>query len=226
MVVSHRHGFQRPSIKRTEEGIATTSADIASVDEESLRSDLRELVRKTMQETLNALLDEEADEMVGAKRHERTAAREAYRSGHCKRKLVTTSGEVVLDAPKLRGATFQTAVTERYRRRETGVEEAIIEMYLAGVSTRRIEDVSGILWGAGVSAGTVSNLNEKAFESVDARRTRPLSGSYPYLFVDGIYLKRCWGRSCENVAVMVAIGVNSEGRREIVGCAEGFTECF
>lgn len=224
MVVSHRHGFQRPSIKRTEEGIATTSADIASVDEESLRSDLRELVRKTMQETLNALLDEEADEMVGAKRHERTAAREAYRSGHCKRKLVTTSGEVVLDAPKLRGATFQTAVTERYRRRETGVEEAIIEMYLAGVSTRRIEDVSGILWGAGVSAGTVSNLNEKAFESVDTRRTRPLSGSYPYLFVDGIYLKRCWGRSCENVAVMVAIGVNSEGRREIVGCAEGFTE--
>ena len=144
------------------------SADIASVDEESLKSDLRELVRKTVQETLNALLDEEADEMVGAERYERTAAREAHRSGHYKRKLVTTSGEVVLDVPKLRGATFQTAVIERYRRRETSVEEAIIEMYLAGVSTRRIEDVSEILWGAGVSAGTVLNLNEKAFESVDA----------------------------------------------------------
>lgn len=99
-----------------------------------------------------------------------------------------------------------------------------MEMYQAGVSTRRIEDVSEILWGAGVSAGTVSNLNEKAFESVDAWRTRPLSGGYPYLFVDGIYLKRSWGGSYENVAVMVAIGVNSEGRREIVGCAEGFTE--
>lgn len=118
------------------------SANIVSVDEESLRSDLRELVRKTVQETPNALLDEEADEMVGAERYERTAAREAYRSGHYKRKLVTTSGEVVLDVPKLRGATFQTAVIERYRRRETSVEEAIIEMYLAGVSTRRIEDVS------------------------------------------------------------------------------------
>ena len=126
----------------------------------------------------------------------------------------------MLDVPKLRGATFQTAVIERYRRRETGVEEAIIEMYLAGVSTRRIEDVSEILWGAVVSAGTVSNLNEKAFESVDARRTRPLSGGYPYLFVDGIYLKRSWGGSYENVAAMVAIGVNPEGRREIVGCAE------
>ena len=200
------------------------SGNIVSVDEESLKSDLRELVRKTVQETLNALLDEEADEMVGAERYERTAGREAYRSGHYRRKLVTTSGEVVLDVPKLRGATFQTAVIERYRRRETSVEEAIIEMYLAGVSTRRIEDVSEILWGAGVSAGTVSNLNEKAFESVEAWRTRPLSGGYPYLFVDGIYLKRSWGGSYENVAVMVAIGVNSEGRREIVGCAEGFTE--
>ena len=97
-------------------------------------------------------------------------------------------------------------------------------MHLANVSTRRIEDVSEILWGAGVSAGTVSNLNEKAFESVDVWRTRPLSGGYPYLFVDGIYLKRSWGGSYENIAVMVAIGVNSEGRREIVGCAEGFAE--
>ena len=130
----------------------------------------------------------------------------------------------MLDVPKLRGATFQTAVIERYRRRETSVEEAIMEMYLTGVSTRRIEDVSEIPWGAGVSAGIAPNLNEKAFESVDAWRTRSLSGGYPYLFVDGIYPKRSRGGSCENVAAMVAIGVNSEGRREIVGCAEGFAE--
>ena len=78
------------------------------------------------QDTINALLDEEAEEMVGAERYERTADREAYRSGHYKRKLGTSSGEVVLEVPKLRGATFQTAVIERYRRRETSVEEAII----------------------------------------------------------------------------------------------------
>ena len=197
---------------------------IVSVDEESLKSDLKELVRKTVQDTINALLEEEAGEMVGAEKYERTADREAYRSGHYKRKLATTSGEVVLDVPKLRGATFQTAVIERYRRRETSVEEAIIEMYLAGVSTRRIEDVSEILWGAGVSAGTVSNLNEKAYKSVEEWRSRPLSGKYPYVFVDGIYLKRSWGGSYENVSVMVAIGVDGDGRREIIGCAEGFTE--
>ena len=114
---------------------------------------------------------------------------------------------------------FATAVIERYKRRETSVE-----MYLAGVSTRRIEDVSEILWGAGVSAGTVSNLNEKAFKSVEEWRCRPLACVYPYVYVDGIYLKRSWGGSYENVAVMVAIGVNEDGYREVIGCAEGFTE--
>lgn len=155
------------------------SNPIVSVDEESLRNDIVELVRKTVQDTLNALLDQEADEMVGAERYERTADREAYRSGHYRRKLVTTSGVVELDVPKLRGATFQTAVIERYRRRETSVEEAIIEMYLAGVSTRRIEDVSEILWGAGVSAGTVSNLNEKAYKTVEEWRGSRCPASTP-----------------------------------------------
>ena len=97
-------------------------------------------------------------------------------------------------------------------------------MYLVGVSTRRIEDVGEILWGAGVSAGTVSNLNDKAFKSADEWRCRPLAREYPYACIDGIYLKRGWGGSYENVAAMVAIGVNEDGYREVVGCAEGFTE--
>ena len=200
------------------------SESIVSINEESLRLDIKELVKNTVRDVINQLLEEEADELVNAERYERTAEREAYRSGHYKRKLVTSAGEVELDVPKLRGATFQTAVIERYRRRETSVEEAIIEMYLAGVSTRRIEDVSQILWGAGVSAGTVSNLNDKAFASVEEWRNRPLEGEYPYVFVDGVYLKRSWGGSYENVSVMVAIGVNGDGDREVIGCAEGFTE--
>ena len=97
-------------------------------------------------------------------------------------------------------------------------------MYLAGVPTRRIEDVGEILWGAGVSAGTVSNLNDKAFKAVEEWRYRPLACEYPYVYVDGIYLKRSWGGSYENVAVMAAIGVNEDGYREAIGCAEGFTE--
>ena len=197
---------------------------IVSLNEESLRAGLRELVRRTVEEMLNGLLDEEADDLVGAERYERTADREAYRAGHYERRLTTTSGEVTIRMPKLKGMCFTTAVIERYRRRETSVEEAMIEMYLAGVSTRRIEDVSGIPWGSSVSAATVSNLNEKAFASVEEWRNRPLERAYPHVYVDGIYLKRSWGGSYENVAVMVAIGVNDDGYREVIGAAEGFTE--
>lgn len=97
-------------------------------------------------------------------------------------------------------------------------------MYLARASTRRIEDVSEVLRGAGVSAGTVSNLDDKAFKAVEEWRRRPLAREYPYVYVDGVYLRRSWGGSYENVAVMVAIGVNEDGCREAIGCAEGFTE--
>ena len=197
---------------------------IVTLNEESLRGDLRELVRQTVEDTPDGLLEEEADDLVGAERYERTAGREAYRAGHYDRRLATTSGEVTLRMPKLKGMRFTTAIVERYRRRETSVEEAMIEMYLAGVSTRRIEDAGEILWGSSVSASTVSNLNEKAFEAVEAWRSRPLERAYPYVYVDGIYLKRSWGGSYENVAVMVAIGVNDDGYREVIGAAEGFTE--
>ena len=125
---------------------------------------------------------------------------------------------------KLKGMRFTTAIIERHRRRETSVEEAMTGMYLAGVSTRRIEDVSEIPWGSSVSASTVSKLNERAFASVEEWRNRPLDRAYPYVYVDGIYLKRSWGGSYENVAVMVAIGADDDGYREVIGAAEGFTE--
>ena len=200
------------------------SDPIVSFDESAIKNELKELVRQTVEDTINTLLKEEADDLIGAERYERTADREAYRAGHYDRKLTTTSGVVNIEMPKLKGARFVTAIIERYKRREVSVEEAIVEMYLAGVSTRRIEDVGEILWGASVSAGTVSNLNEKAFEGIEQWRSRPLVRQHRYVYIDGIYLKRSWGGSFENVAVMVAIGVNDEGYREIIGCAEGFTE--
>ena len=124
-------------------------------------------MRRTVEETPNALFDEVASELVGTERNERTAGREADRGGHYTRRLVTGVGEAELSVPKLRGATFRTAVIERYRRRETSVEVPIVEMCLAGVFTRRIEDVSELLWGAPVSSGTVSNLNERPFVSIE-----------------------------------------------------------
>lgn len=200
------------------------SEPIVTFDEQAVRDELKEPVRRTVEDTLNALLEEEADDLVKADRYERTAEREAYRAGRYERGLTTTSGRVTLKMPKLKGMRFATAIIERYKRRETSVEEAMIEMYLAGISTRRIEDVSEILRGASVSAATVSNLNEQAFEAVEERRSRPLTCKYPYVFIDGVYLKRSWGGSFENAAVMVATGVDDDGHREVIGAAEGFTE--
>ena len=197
---------------------------IVTLNEESLRSDLRELVRRTVEDTLNGLLEAEADDLVGAGRHGRAAEREAYRAGHYDRGLTTSSGEVTIHMPKLKGARLATAIIERHRRRESSVEEAMIEMHLAGVSSRRIEDVSGILWGPGVSAATVPDLNGRALASAGERRNRPPGRAHPYACVDGIYLKRSWGGAHGNVAVMIAIGADDDGHREVIGAAEGFTE--
>lgn len=114
------------------------SEPIVTFNEESLKSDPSELVGRTVEDTLNGLLEAEADELVGAERHGRTAEREAYRAGRYDRGLTTSSGEVTIHMPKLKGARFTTAIIERYRRREASVEEAMMEMCPAGVSTRRI----------------------------------------------------------------------------------------
>ena len=198
--------------------------EIVSFDGEATKGYVGKLVAKTVEETLDALLDEEADQLVNAGRHERADERTAYGGGRYGRRLVTGAGELEPSVPKLRGATSATKVIERYRRREGSVEEAMMEMRLAGVSARRIQDVSEILWGSSVSPATVSKLNREAFGAVDEWRHRRLEGDYPYVYLDGTYIKRNWGGAYEGVAVLVAIGVNAEGFREVIGCEEGYVE--
>lgn len=201
------------------------SEKIIQLNEEIIKGELKELVRCSVEETLNNLLDEEAKSLTNAARYERTESRQGYRAGHYNRNLTTTSGEVTLKMPKLKGVPFETAIIERYRRRESSVEEALIEMYLAGVSVRRIEDITEALWGTKVSPSTISELNKKAYVHIEEWRNRPLQGGkYPYVYVDGIYLKRNWGGEYENVSVLVAIAVNDEGYREVIGAAEGMKE--
>ena len=107
----------------------------------------------------------------------------------------------------------------------SSVEEALIEMYLAGVSVRRVEDITEALWGSKVSPATISELNKKSYVHIEAWRNRPLQGGrYPYVHVDGIYLRRNWGGEYENVAILVAIAVNEDGFREVLGAAEGMKE--
>src|SRR6476469_3769257 len=156
---------------------------VIQIDEARIRDHLGELVRGTVEETLNAMLDAEADQLCGAGRY-------------------------------VRRHTFETAIIDRYRRRESSVEEALIEMYLAGISVRRVEDITEALWGTRVSPSTVSNLNKKIYAKIEAWRNRRIEGEHPYLYLDGIVMKRTWAGEVRNVSLLVAIAVNGEGYRD------------
>lgn len=198
--------------------------DAIRVDSEQLRGHVDEVVRSSVEETLNGLLQAEAEQLCGARRYERSPERIDTRAGYYERKLETKAGVVKLKVPKLRTLPFETAIIERYRRRESSVEEALVEMYLAGVSVRRVEDITEALWGTRVSSGTVSRLNQKIYRHIEAWRNRAIEGEFPYLFLDGVVLKRSWSGEVRNVSVLVAIGVGADGHRQILGVAEGQKE--
>ena len=206
------------------ESVSKKLGNVIQIDEEQIQEHLGNLVRGTVEETLNKLLDAEAEQLCNAARYERTDARKDTRAGHYQRKLHTKAGEVTLNMPKLRQHKFETAIIERYKRRESSVEEALIEMYLAGVSVRRVEDITQALWGTRVSPGTVSNLNQKIYARIEKWRNRPIKASFPYVYLDGIVLKRTWAGEVRNVSVLVAIGVASDGYRQVLGVVEGIKE--
>lgn len=201
-----------------------TLGKVVQIDDARIQDHLGELVRGTVEQTLNAMLDAEADAMCGAQRYERSPERIDTRAGHYTRKFHTKAGEVDLKVPKLRRQTFETAIIERYKRRESSIEEALMEMYLAGVSVRRVEDITEALWGTRVSSGTVSKLNQKVYKHIETWRNRPIEGEYPYVYLDGIVLKRSWAGEIRNVSVLVAIGVDQDGYRKVLGVQEGHKE--
>jgi len=129
-----------------------------------------------------------------------------------------------LKVPRCRSLPFETQIIERYNRHEASVEESLVQMYLAGVSVRRVEDITEALWGMRVSPSAVSESNQKVYGQIEAWRNRKIEGEHPYVFLDGIWLKRTWAGEVRKVAVLVAIGVNAEGHREILGICEGMQE--
>ena len=200
------------------------SEKIVQLNEEVIKGQLKELVRGSVEETLNELLEAEAEKLTQAARYERNEQRQGYRSGHYNRSLTTTSGDVTLKVPKLKGISFETAIIERYRRRESSVEEALIEMYLAGVSVRRVEDITEALWGSKVSPSTISELNKKRMSTSRIGEPSSARWTISVCLCGWIYLRRNWGGEFENVAILVAIAVNEDGYREVLGAAEGMKE--
>jgi len=214
-----------------EDSKGTDLGNVIRIDDERVRDHLGRIVRGTVEETLNAMLEAEADRLCNAERYERTQARRDQRSGSYERKLQTKAGQVTLKVPKLRVQTFETAIIERYRRRESSVEEALIEMYLAGVSVRRVEDITEALWGTRVSPGTVSNLNKKIYGQIRPGGTGRSTAS-SRMSISTASCSSAHGRArcatCRfargNPRAVVAISVNADGYRQILGIVEGAKE--
>ena len=166
----------------------------------------------------------QADEIANAARYERSGGRKAYRAGHYERGLAAKAGRPGLKVPKLKGALFESAVIERCRRRGESVEETLIDMHLAGVSARQVDDTGQLPWGGRMPSRTLSDKLKRVYAEIDEWRTRPLGDECPYVFVDGVWHKRSWGGGVENVGILVAIGVSEDGHREVIGVAEGMRE--
>jgi len=190
-----------------------------------LLQDKQEGFRRIGEKFLNALLEKEFTEYIGASKHERTGQREDYRNGHKERRLKTTLGELNLLRPYARTGKFDTKLFENYSRIDKALSSIIVESYLKGVSTRKVESIVGEL-GIDLSHETVSRLSHELDEVVTEFKTSPLSEYYPYLYIDATYLKVFDGVRFVSSAVMVVIGVDATGRREILDITPMENESF
>ncbi|MCF6331099.1 MAG: IS256 family transposase [Sulfurimonas sp.] len=190
-----------------------------------LLQDKQEGFRRIGEKFLNAVLEMEFAERIGAQKHERTGEREDYRNGHKERRLKTTLGELNLLRPYARVGKFDTKLFANYSRIDKALSSIIVESYLKGVSTRKVESIVGEL-GIELSHETVSRLSHELDELVTEFKTSDLQEHYPYLYIDATYLKVFNGVRFVSSAVMVAIGVNTTGTREILDITPMESESF
>jgi len=195
-----------------------------SIDEKSLKEFLDTKVKEAVKEVIEAVLEAEAEELAQARPYERTTDRKDRRNGKRKRQLTTRVGKIELEVPRLRMIPFQSQIIDRYRRMESSLEEALIEMYLQGVSTRRVTDITEQLCDASISGSSMSRLNNKVYDKIDAWRSRQLEDNYDYLYVDGMSLKARVGDHVETLWLLVVVGVNQLGYREVLGVEAGVVE--
>lgn len=173
---------------------------------------LKELLREVLQE----VLEQEMTDALGAGKGERTAGRLGYRSGYYGRSLVTRVGKLELRIPQDRQGQFSTQIFERYQRSEKALVSALAEMYIQGVSTRKVKAITEELCGHAFSASAISAVNKTLDESLERFAKRPLEEAYPYLILDARYEKVRQDGVIRSQAVQIAIGINEEGRRQIL----------
>lgn len=181
------------------------------------RLSVEDRVREGIKAILEQVMEEEMDLQIQARHRERTERRLSQRNGHYRRGLTTQAGHIEqIRVPRAREMPFLTEVFERYRRMTGSMEGAVLEMYLQGVSTRKVEQITGKLSGVTVSKDVVSRIADRLNETLNEWRTRRLDAAYPYLYLDATYVKARWAGAVRDVALLVAVGVSEEGFREVL----------
>jgi putative transposase len=186
------------------------------IDWKGLLSEEKDLLKAAMQDMVQEILEAEMDEALGARKSERTSARAGYRSGYYTRGLVTRVGNLELRVPQDRQGRFSTEVFERYQRSEKALVACLAEMYVQGVSTRKVKTITEELCGHAFSASSISRINKTLDEELHKFATRQLDEEYPYLILDARYEKVREDGVIRTRAVMIAIGINWDGRRSIL----------
>ena len=185
-----------------------------------------DLIRTSVEAVLQALIDAEATAFIGAEPHERTDTRTNQRNGSRPRLLATKAGDVNLAIPKLRQGSFFPSILDRRRRIDAALYAVVIEAYVHGVSTRKVDDLVAALGAAsGISKSEVSRICAELDETLSAFRDRPLDHvEFPYVFLDATYIKARSGGRIVSKAVIVATGVSRNGDREVLGVEVGDSE--
>jgi len=178
----------------------------------------RDFLRGAVGRFLQSLIEDEFIEHIGAGRYERSPERQGFRNGYYERQLKTRVGSIELHVPRDRAGVFRTELFERYQRSEKAFVIALAEMYLKGVSTRKVSKIVEELCGHGVSKSHISDLSKQLDDDLGKWRLRPLTETYAYVLFDAIYQKVREGGRVESVATFVGVGITEEGYREVLGC--------
>ncbi|WP_201739390.1 IS256 family transposase, partial [Tepidimonas charontis] len=176
----------------------------------------RDLMKALLKEALQEVLEGEMSEFLGASPHERTEGRNGYRAGYYSRNLITRIGKLELRVPRDRSGEFSTALFERYARSERALVAALAEMYVQGVSTRKVKAITEELCGHSFSASAISSINKGLDDALERFAKRRLDEAYPYLILDARYEKVREDGVISHQAVLIAIGINWEGQRQVL----------
>jgi transposase-like protein len=191
--------------------------DRNAVDVKTLLAESADPLREIVQATLQQILECEMDELLQARRGERTEERTGYRSGYYERSFITRIGKLELRVPQDRAGRFRTELFERYQRSEKALFAVLAEMYVQGVSTRKVKAITEELCGHGFSASSISEITKTLDAQLEAFAKRRLEEDYPYLIVDARYERIRVDGAIRSQAVLIAIGINWDGRRCILG---------